>query len=233
MTDSYGKGLMAYLEGETEAQFVVESDIAETDTWPVREFFHTWDEMSEIERRALTMCEGRTLDVGAGSGSHTLWLQERGVDVAAIDVSPLAAEVMRRRGVRDVICGDFYDHMRDKKYDTLLMLMNGAGIAATLDNLPNFLRRCKSMMSDGGQILLDSSDLLYLYIDEDGSVMIDLNGPYYGELEYTFIYEGQKSEPFKWLFVDQETLKNAAEECGLKCEVIMTDENNQYLARLS
>ena len=233
MVDAYGMGLKAFFEGDASAQFKIESDVAETEYWPVSEFFHSWDEMSELERRALTLCSGRTADVGAGSGSHVIWLRQHGLVCDAIDVSPLAVDVMRRRGIEDAICTDFFKFSPREKYDTLLFVMNGAGMGGTLDRLPFFLEHCKSMLADDGQMLMDSSDLIYLFQEDDGSVLIDLNAGYYGELEYTMSFNGHRGDPFKWLFVDFGNLSAAAELCGLKCELVMENDHYQYLAQLT
>ncbi len=232
MNDVYGKGLKAYQKGKHNAKFKVESDKAETEYWPIKVFFRTWSEMSEIERKALNLCKGATLDVGAGSGSHVLCLQEKGIDVRAIDISEGAVEVMLQRGVRCASVADFYTY-DGPCVDTLLMLMNGAGIAGSMSNLPTFLTKAKSLLNEGGQLLMDSSDLLYLYEDEDGSVMIDLNDDYYGELTYTMSYAGEKGDAFPWLFVDYDTLEAVAAGIGFKCEKIYEDDNCQYLVRLT
>ncbi len=223
---------MAYNKGEKDATITVESNIAETDEWSLAEFFHTWDDMGDIERHALTMATGRTLDVGAGSGSHTLWLQEKGIPVEALDISDGAAEVMRSRGVKTVHLYDFAFFRAAEPYDTILMLMNGAGLAGTIDGLDALLKKAKSLLAPGGQILLDSSDLVYLYEEEDGSFAIPLDG-YYGELQYTYVFKGERSETFGWVFVDQETLQNAAERNGLDFEVVCEGDHYDYLARLT
>lgn len=229
--DAYGKALLAYLEGNKKAKIRVDSDIAETEYWPVGEFFHEWKDMSEIEKKALNLCKGRTLDVGAGSGSHVLWLESQGIDAQAIDISEGAVEVMRRRGVKCVEQIDFYE-LQDRQYDTILMMMNGAGIIGTIDKLPLFFNKVKQLLSPGGQLILDSSDIMYLFEEEDGSVLVDLNGAYYGELEYTMSYAKQKGEPFKWLFIDFDTLQDAAAAHGLHCDKIIEDDHYQYLARI-
>lgn len=229
--DAYGKALLAFLEGNKKAKIKVDSDIAETEYWPVSEFFHEWKDMSEIEQTALKMCKGRTLDVGAGSGSHVLWLQDQGIDAQAVDISEGAVEVMRKRGVKCVEQMNFYD-IADRQYDTLLMMMNGAGIVGTIDKLPLFFSKVKQLLSPGGQLILDSSDIMYLFEEEDGSVLVDLNGAYYGELEYTMSFNKQKGEPFKWLFIDFDTLQDAAAANGLHCDKVIEDDHYQYLARI-
>ena len=232
MTDVFGKGLLTYFGGNRKVKFKVESDVAETEYWPVAEFFHSYEQMSDIERRALSMCKGLTLDVGAGSGCHALWLCQNGIDAHAIDISDGAVEVMLQRGLTNVRKINFFE-LTYPTYDTLLFLMNGAGIAGTISNLPQFLCKAKELLNPGGQILLDSSDLIYLYQNDDGSADIDLNGRYYGELEYTFTFNKEKGEPFPWLFVDPDTLAAVAESCGLRCEIVLQNKHYQYLAKLT
>lgn len=230
MADAYGKALLAYFKGDRKAKVKVESNIVDTEYWKLSEFFHSWDKMSEIERRALKLCNGRTLDVGAGSGSHSLWLKDNGMEVSAIDLSPGAVEVMRERGL-EAQRQDFYA-LSGVRYDTLLFLMNGAGIAQTMKNLPRFLEHCKSLLNDGGQVLLDSSDLKFLYDDEDLAEMTE-EGRYYGEIDYWMSYRGETDEKFDWLFVDFNSLKLVCESCGLKAEKVYEDNHFQYLAKIS
>ncbi len=229
--DSYGLGLKAYLDGDKNATFIVESDVAETEEWPVSLFFHKYEDMEPIERCALSLCNGRTLDVGAGSGCHSLWLQNHAIDAEALDISPLAIEVAQQQGVKKTICADFFNFHPDTPYDTLLFLMNGIGICGTLDNLDNFLQTATSLLAPDGQIILDSSDLIYLYEEEDGSFSLPLNG-YYGELNYTFSFDNKKSASFPWVFIDPNTLSSAAERNGLSFEIVLQGEHYDFLARL-
>jgi len=229
--DVYGKGLLAYYKGKKDAVFTVESDIAETEEWPVSVFFRDYKDMPEIEKRALSKAEGSIVDIGAGAGSHALWLQEKEKDVTAIDISPGAVEVMNKRGIKKVLNKNFFTYS-GAKFDTLLMLMNGIGIVGKIENLPLFFTQAKQLLNPGGKILLDSSDILYLYEEEDGSVLIDLNDAYYGEIEYTFQFGNQKGESFDWLFIDFDTLCTYATEAGFSCKKLYEDDHFLYLAEL-
>ncbi|NDV46609.1 class I SAM-dependent methyltransferase [Paludibacter sp. 221] len=230
--DTYGEGLLAYWEGKKNAVFTVESDIAETEKWPVSTFFRSYRNMPEIEQKALSHVQGTVLDIGAGAGSHALWLQQQGSDVTAIDISTGAVEVMQQRGIKKVLRQDFFT-FRGEKFDTLLMLMNGIGITGQIKNLPHFFEQAKQLLNPEGKIILDSSDLIYLFEEEDGSVLLDLNGEYYGELEYTFNFGKSKGEPFKWLFVDFDTLCEYAEKSGFACQKLFEDDHYLYLAELT
>ena len=232
MNDPYGQGLLAYWRGNDQATFTVACNITEPDEWPVSLFFRTFEEMPEIEQKALLNASGSVLDVGAGAGSHILWLQQQGLKATAIDISFGAVEVMKQRQCTDVQQADYFQ-FTGQKFDTLLFLMNGIGIAGTLERLPLFFQKAKELLNPGGKILLDSSDILYMFTENDGSIMFNLNGPYYGELTYSFDFEAQKGEPFDWLFVDFDTLKRQAQQAGFTCKKIAEDDHFLYLAELS
>ncbi|MDR2084210.1 MAG: class I SAM-dependent methyltransferase [Bacteroidales bacterium] len=224
--DVYGKGLLDYYQGKKDAEFIVESDIAETEIWPIKLFFRDYYDMPKIEKTALKEAKGKTLDVGAGAGSHSLILQEKGFDVTAIDISPGAIQVMQKRGLKKVLHEDFFALNENEKYDTILMLMNGIGITGNINNLDNFFIKAKNLLNKNGKIILDSSDLIYLY--NDGT----FPEKYYGEINYRFIYNNEHGEEFSWIFVDFETLRRYAESNGFTCEKIYEDAHFMYLAKL-
>jgi hypothetical protein len=72
----------------------------------------------------------------------------------------------------------------------------------------------------------------YLYEDEDGALMLNLNGPYYGEVEYSLSYAGNTGASFPWLFVDAALLNDAAEAAGYTADFLGEDDDEQYLVRL-
>ena len=189
--------------------------------------------MPKLERTALDLCRGRVLDVGAGAGCHSLALQQKGLDVTAIDISPLSVEVMRCRGVKSAVAADLFDETFAGCYDTVLMLMNGSGIIGRLERMPLFFHRMKQLLAAGGQVLMDSSDLRYVFENEDGSWDIDLNAGYYGELEYQMQYQKVKGEPFDWLYVDFDTLAFHAQANGFRAELVAEGGHYDYLAVLS
>lgn len=230
--DVFGRAFRDYINGDTGGMIRVHSDITEPEDLPVAYFFRSWDEMPEWERMMLNRAAGHVLDVGAGAGSHALELQSRGLPVDAIDVSPGASEIMRERGVKKVYCRDFFD-IRNSQYDTLLFLMNGIGIAGTIDGLRKLLKHSASLLMPGGKILIESTDLMYMYEDEDGSYRIPMGDHYYGEMQYRLEYKGVTSKPFPWIFVDPASLRHAAKSFGLDTEIIYTGENHNYVAALS
>lgn len=210
------------------------------DEIPVCDLFRSFEQMPELEKLALEMAEGEILDVGAGSGCHSLALMAMDKTVKAIDISPLSVSVMKERGV-DAAHVNFYDESYAGPFDTVLMLMNGTGIIGNLDNIPAFFERLKALLNPGGCVLIDSSDLRYLFEEEDGSLMIDLADDYYGQLDYQMEYvgavdkdlEGIKGEPFDWLYLDFDSLAYYAEECGFNAELVAEGEHYDYLAKLT
>ena len=230
--DPMGAALRDYQSKGKASRLRVLSSMFDEDEMPVTHLFRTFNQMPRLEQKALSMAKGRVLDIGAGAGCHALALQERGLEVKAIDISPLSCEVMKERGVKDAECVNLFNPQLQGKYDTLLLLMNGTGIAGKLNRLSMLLNRLKELLAEGGQILIDSSDLKYIYENEDGSMDIDLNAPYYGEVDYQMQYKNIKGESFDWLYTDPMLLASISKQCGLNCEIVEEGENYDFLARL-
>ena len=230
--DAMGAAIMDYHRNGKADVLRVFSSQFEEDEIPVEDLFREYDDMPELERLALELAEGDILDVGAGSGCHSLALQKMGKHPVAIDISPLSVEVMKERGV-DARQINLYDESFAERFDTVLMLMNDTGIIGTLDNMPVFFERMRQLLKPDGSVLIDSSDLRYLFEEEDGSLMIDLADDYYGLLDYQMQYKDVLGEPFDWLYVDFETLAFYAEENGFTAELLAEGEHYDYLARLA
>ena len=229
--DPMGAAILDYQKSGRAGRLRVLSSMFEEDEMPVKHLFRKVEEMPMLEQKALLLTKGRVLDIGAGSGCHTLALQEKGLEVKAIDISPLSCEAMELRGVMDAECINLFDEHLETGFDTILLLMNGTGIAGKIENLPALFNRLKALLNKGGQILIDSSDIKYIYENEDGSFDINLNAAYYGEVDYQMVYKDVKGDSFDWLYVDFPLLKSFAESCGLHGELIAEGEHYDYLAR--
>lgn len=242
--DPMGAAILDFQQHGKAARLRVLSSMFEEDEMPVTHLFRSIQEMPVLEQKALQLAKGRVLDIGAGAGCHALALQEKGLAVKAIDISPLSCEAMKLRGVKDAECINLFDlHLSsgnhsgenqeqfESGFDTILLLMNGTGIAGKIEHLPALFQRLKALLNPGGQILIDSSDLKYIYENEDGSFDINLNGAYYGEVDYQMIYKNVKGDRFDWLYVDFPLLKSIAETCGLHGELVEEGEHYDYLAR--
>ena len=231
MKDLIGQALLDYQNGNYSEDLITSTSISDEDILPLPYLFRDFSEMPKLEQKALKLAKGKILDIGCGSGSHSLYLQEQGFEVKAIDISAGAIEVAKQRGVKNAHQLALLDE--EEKFDTILLLMNGTGIFQILNQVESYLKHLKSLLKPNGQILIDSSDIAYMYEDEDGGFWIDTQAGYYGELDYFLKYKGQEELPIKWLYMDFKTLKTASLISGFKCEKILEGEHYDYLAKLT
>jgi SAM-dependent methyltransferase len=231
--DILGKALEEFHKGKTGYPLLSHSSLGETQELNPDYFFRDFNQMPDLEKHALSLATGNVLDVGCGAGSHSLVLQENGLEVTGLDNSEGAIRVALERGVQHAICEDI-ENFNSGSFQTILLLMNGAGLAGTLKQLPAFLSHLSHVLASGGQILLDSSDIIYVYeSDEDGGVWVPGDLEYYGEVRYKWEYRGQTGPEFGWLFVDFNSLREAAGKVGLTTELLLSGPHYDYLARLT
>jgi SAM-dependent methyltransferase len=231
MKDLFGQAILDYQTQNAPEDLVTETNISEADEMSVAYLFRTHQDMPKIEKKALQFAKGKILDVGCGAGSHSLYLQQKGFDVTAIDISPNAIKACQLRGVKDARVQHLLE-LENKQFDTILLLMNGTGIFGTLAETSKYLQKLKSLLTPNGQILIDSSDIIYMFDqDEDGAYMVPAHG-YYGELTFNVSYKGQTEDTFPWLYLDYNTLQNAAHANALQCELLLEGNHFDYLAKL-
>lgn len=232
--DPIGKASLDYLykNSDREDEITVLCSVTEEDVIPVAYLFRGFKEMPKAEQTALKESRGKILVVGAGAGCHSLWLEQKGLDVFSIDISKGAVEAMRILGVQNASVQDFFSIDESVKFDTVLALMNGIGIAGDLEGLPSFLQKVKSILAPNGQFLTDSTDLTQLIEEEEQEYDYE-DDDYIGELEYKMIYKNQHSDWFKWLYVDAIRFSEIARENQMKLEVLSEDTGYNYLAKLS
>lgn len=223
--DVFGKALLDFYQFDKCEKLWLHNNYGSPEDMPVEVFFRSEEDISDLEEYALSTCKGSVLDIGAGVGAHSLILQSYGVDVTALEISACACEIMRARGIKKVVRADIFD--MQKKYDTLLLLMNGIGLCGDIAGLNNLFPHLKKSLHPGGQIIFDSSDISYLY---DSAAFP--TGNYYGEISYQYEYESVKGDWFKWLYIDFDRLKNIAKKHGFICDLLFVDDMDQYLARL-
>jgi len=228
--DPLGQAILDFSNKKCTSNITVHSDICDDDTMPVEYLFRSFNEMPEIEQIALSHCKGNILEVGCGTGCHAKYLVSKNFNTYSIDTSRGAIEYITKNGLNGEKIS-FLD-LKGKIFDTLLILMNGLGLAGTLEGLPEFLNHAKSLLSDNGYIIADSSDIRYLYEDEEGGTWVDLNSQYLGEMQFQMEYESHKTEWFNWIYIDFETLSKIALDCGLIATKILENENFHYLVKL-
>jgi SAM-dependent methyltransferase len=229
--DILGQALIDFQNKSSLGTLLVSGEILEDEEMDISYYFRDFSKMPAIEQHALSLCKGRVLDVGAGAGSHALVLQENNLELLAIDISPGAVQVMQKRGVKKCKQIEALE-LKNEKFDTVLLLMNGIGISGKKENLASLLEHLLSLLNPNGQILFDSTDLRYLYEEEDGSFWIDLNGPYYGEMNFTYSYNRQKGKSFDWLYIDKASLEEIAEQMNIVLEFVFDADPYHYLVRI-
>lgn len=233
MKDLFGKAILDYQTNSSPENIITSTSISEDDEMEVAYLFRSFDEMPAIEQKALQLANGKTLDIGCGAGSHSLYLQnERNINAHSIDISKNAIQACLLRGLKNIRAIDVLD-LENEKYDTILLLMNGTGIFETLEKSTIYLQKLKSLLNPYGQILIDSSDIIYMFDeDEDGGKWIPSDN-YYGELTFSLQYKKEKEVDFPWLYMDYNTLQNAALANGLQCQLVLEGDHFDYLAQLT
>ena len=226
--DPLGTMLLDYLKGDKHVFVQVESSLLDMSCMTGEIMFRDKEGMSSMELKALELCRGRILDVGAGSGCHSLVLQNNDQDVTALDISPGCLKVMEKRGVQLCLPGSVFA-MDGKKFDTLLMLMNGMGICGSIEGLNIFFQVIRSILKPGGQVIADSTDLAAMY---GPMALIPGEEPYFGETDFTMTYRDMVGDPFEWLYIDYATLEFYARFHGWKCEKIFSGPHGKYLVRI-
>ncbi|MFY9151134.1 MAG: methyltransferase domain-containing protein [Prolixibacteraceae bacterium] len=231
--DPIGRAVYDYQFKSINQPIIVHSDDFDDDTIDTSYLFRSYHKMPAIEKKAMGLCFGTILDVGACAGAHSVYLQDKGFEVTSLDTSELSCQVLKDRKLRNVICQDIYK-FNHKTFDTILLLMNGTGIAGTIGGLEILLHHLKSLLNADGQILIDSSDLIYLFEEEDGSALIDISaGHYYGEMTFQTEYNHWISQPFPWLYVDQNNLQHIVEKNDMKLNEVFKGQHYDYLARIT
>ena len=224
--------MLDYLKGEEDACCILRRDdgIAYPPIY-ARQFFYP-DGLPELDRIAVERCTGRVLDIGAGAGSHSLAIQDRGLEVTSIDISAKAVKVMSQRGCRDARVGDVFDSY-SAPFDTVLVILN-IGIVQNLDGLARFFKQLGTLMTDKGQLITDSidprnsEDQSYRKYTQDKIA----KGRYLGERTLRFEYKDQTSDWFEWMHIDPETLGQYVAQAGYSMKHLGSD-GKRYLVSIA
>jgi len=224
----FEQALSDYYKTKKPFGFPVATSLGDVQDYEAAYFFRGFDKMPEIEQQALLKSKAPILDVGAGVGAHALWFQEKNLEVDALEISKVLCDIMQKSGVKSILNEDVFS-FSGGKYQTILLLMNGIGIAGSLTKCEELLLKLKSLLLPGGSIFIDSADIIDLVEGNPD----DYGEGYYGEIEYQINYKNKYDQPFPWLFIDFDTLAEIAEECGLKPKLVLKGSNNDFLAELS
>jgi|TARA_B110000285_G_scaffold225800_1_gene284555 SAM-dependent methyltransferase len=227
----FEQSIIKYHLSKTEFPFSVRTNFGDDQTYYASYFYRSYEVMPDIEQLALDNCKGKILDVGAGTGSHSLYLQEKGFDVTAIEISESFCEVLIERGVKSVLCQDYYT-LKGLKFDTAIFMMNGIGISKTIDGFIKLLNKLKELLNKDGVAYIDSADIIYMFDTPEDLKYYEEEVEYYGEIEYHVSDDKNNDPPFQWLFIDKKMLSYIAEANGFGCEIMLENDYKAYLAKL-
>ena len=222
----FSQALIDYAEGNTAHSLILHNSYGEPEEMSIEVFFREAVDLSPLEKLVIESCSGEILDIGAGAGALSVILQQKNQQVTALENDQGCVELMKAMGIQSGVEGDLWHY--EAQYDTVLVMMNGLGLAGKLDRVPGFLKKCMSLLAPSGQLLFDSSDISYLFEDETAKK----TEGYFGEVQYKYEYRNKSGDWFDWVYVDQNTLKGICSELSLKLEILHTNEYDQYLARV-
>jgi SAM-dependent methyltransferase len=229
----FGKALKDFFSGKQKTSVFIVRDDCLRDEHFITHYFRNQSQFSDIERTAIDKCHGKILDLGAGVGPHSLELQEKGYQVDALDINEDACEIMKLRGVNNIICGSFYD-LKDKQYDTILSLGSSLGFVGTIAGFVDFLKQSRHVLTQNGQIIFDwvdirtTSDQIHLKYQQN-----NINYQrYLGEIRFQIEYQGQKGAMFNMLQLDPDKLHECCEKLNWNLILLKKKENGEYLAHI-
>jgi len=232
--EPFGEALEDFYNGEKNAEIILIRDDGLEFNVPIEYFFRSPKDFSNVEKQAIRLCKGKVIEIGAGVGPHSLELQRLGFEVYAIDISSHACDIMKKRGLKNVQCTDFYNFKMDS-FDTILLLGRSIGFVGNLNGLKKFLSYCKTRLNPKGIIILDSLDIrlieeqIYLNYQERNRKL----GKYIGEATFQIKYKSSMGDKFQNLQIDPDTLKEITLELGLSCKILCKEEDGMYLAEIS
>ncbi len=226
--DLFGRAMWDYVRGEPE-NLITWTSISPPEILRIDYLFRNYDQMPAHEKIALEMSYGRILDVGAGSGIHSKYLQSIGKTVTALDKSEYACLAMEAQGIRNIVNEDFFGYSPGRKFDTILLLMNGGGIMGTLERAEDFFLRIRHLLNENGQVLIHMSDISYVYYVYNKPLPLD---HYYGEVTFYLKYKNMCNESFPWLYFDPHTFGHLAEKYGFETQIVKYDTEGDILVKM-
>lgn len=227
MTDSYrlfGQAMLEHLRGSSGRLTFVRDD-GYRDPSDVRPYFAPFSQWSLSERRAVRQAKGHVLDIGCGAGRVALYLQRRGFDVTAIDISPEAVESARLRGVRNAIAMDARRlSFPDGRFDTIVMFGNNLGICGDLGATRRLFLKAHRMVRRGGH-LLASSGVPAVWEKAHASYIKEnvRRGRSPGLMRLKIVYRGRHGSWFSVLFLGTDDLLRLCATTGWDVEEVFLE----------
>lgn len=200
-------------------------DRANPEEYKLSQFLNPYPKFSVTDKAAINLSVGKVLDIGAAAGRHTLAVTDRGLECIALEKDPVLCELMKLRGVKNVVQQDLFHFKAKEEFNTLLLLMNGIGLAGTINKIPDFLNLLKTWLKPDGKILVETSDISYLPPPPDGQ--------HPDELIFQYVYNKQVGPEFNWVFPSARNLEKICSEINLKARQVIKTAEKKYLYELT
>lgn len=211
-TDAFGQELLDYYRGEQTTEIIERDDgYIDAGVGSLRSHFTDYKNWFPVEKEAIKFTRGRVLDVGCGAGRHSLYLQKKGFDVLAIDNSPLAVQVSRKRGVKKAKALPFEEvgTFKPNSFDTIIMFGHNFGLFGNFDKARRLLRVLYRITTSKGTIIATTRDPYKTDSPEhkDYHKWNRARGRMIGQLRIRVRHGLLASPWFDYLFVSQAELK--------------------------
>ena len=231
--DVYGHALSDCLK-EKRGCIIAERDDGYFDaSEELHPYFFAYDQWPDHEKKAITYVRGTVLDVGCGAGRHSLYLQGKGYTVTSIDISPLAIEVCKTRGLKRVYTLSITDITPELGvFDTLIMLGNGFGLVGNPAQARQLFERFKKVTTEEGRIIAGSYALCHNGRPEhkEYQEVNRIHGRMPGQMKLRMRHRKYVTPWFDWLTVSKEEMKEIVEKMGWKITGFIDGDEGEYSA---
>jgi len=228
----FSQALLDFHSGSCDVTFTIRRDDGFCSEMPAAPFFELGN-YPTLEMRAMDECHGSVLDIGSAAGRHSLELLRRGIKVTSLDILPEMEGIMKDRGQTDVVISDVL-HFSGRRFDTLLMLMNGIGIVGSIEGLTRFLQHAHDLVDPGGQIVCDSTDV-GLTTEPQHVAYRETNmasGRPAGHQAFMMEYNDEEPVRFDWLHIDFQALERISKAAGWEAILLEQKDCGHYLCKL-
>jgi len=230
--DAFGQKLWAAFKGE-EVFEIVERDDGYIDAMKIKGYFSEYEEWSQIEQKAMQYVKGRVLDIGCGAGRHSLYLQQKGFYARGIDISPLAVEICKSRGLKNVEVMSIEEiDFKPNSFDTIIMMGNNFGLFGSFKKAQRLLKRFHKMTPKNALIIATTRDP-YKTDNPAHLQYHKLNrrkGRMGGQVRIRSRFRPYTGEWFDYLMVSKEEMKEILKGTGWKVKEFIDSEGSQYIA---
>jgi SAM-dependent methyltransferase len=235
--DAYGREIYDYLNelpGHRDVAEIVERDDGYFDTsGGPKAYFSEYKHWLPFERKAMRFARGKVLDIGSGAGRHALYLQNKGLEVTAVDNSPLAIEVCRQRGIKHTSITPLNEISAELGiFDTVIMMGNNFGLFGSYKGAKRLLKKLHGITSERGRIIASSGDVYkteipeHLFYQESNRN----KGRMGGQLRIRIRYKKYVTPWFDYLRVSKQELEDILENTGWQANKYLDSETAMYIA---